>query len=136
MDDAITTEITNSIKALYDLTARVDERVKIIGEKQVNFEHRLETLIENQQGVTTRVSILESKNGQEVKGDISANSRKISDIEKDMVKMTARVDTIASNQKTANNIWLTILDYVTRGGWIIFICWLLYRFGLQTPPLP
>lgn len=54
------TQVSESIKSVFNLTSRIDERVKMIHEKQQEMDKKFSRLIESQGNLNSRVSVLES----------------------------------------------------------------------------
>ena len=54
------TQVSESIKSVFNLTSRIDERVKMIHEKQQEMDKKFSRLIESQGTLNSRVSVLES----------------------------------------------------------------------------
>lgn len=141
--ESITKELTQSIKGLFDLTARIDERMKMIGEKQHNLEEQVDELSEKLNHAISTINVLDAtgtkssvmdKENQRilmlsVDTKISAFATEMKDIEK-RLGMIERSTTNSDNHKKM------FLDFIYKTIWVIFVCYILYKLNLQTPPLP
>lgn len=56
-------EVSGSIKLVFDLTSRIDERVKMLVEQHNESSHRIERLMERHESLTNRIGFLENKIG-------------------------------------------------------------------------
>ncbi len=163
VDDNFRRDLQSEIKLVLEMTARVDERVKLVVEKQSEMTQRLNGFIESHNALLNRVSVIEAKNGNGLhdlknKVDnlierivkIEANSDHINRVENIVNKYSDDVDQIQNEltnvEKRVNKIeesnlgiWSKtkfVLDHVAKGVWVVVVCWVLYKFGLNTPPLP
>lgn len=71
--------LDKAIKSIFDLTSRIDERVKILIEHENEGNNRMEKVIEKMNDLTSRTTILESK-------DLSSVEEKIETMQKDYDK--------------------------------------------------
>jgi hypothetical protein len=82
MEDKFYCEVSDSMKMMYDLTSRIDERVKNLVETYSDLNDRIDKLIERQESITSRISILENKNG--VYKDISVLTADVKELQQGM----------------------------------------------------
>ena len=64
-------KVSESIKLIFDLTSRIDERVKILVEQHNETHQRIEKIHERYEGMMNRIVVLENKNGSELKHAIA-----------------------------------------------------------------
>ena len=76
------TQVSESIKSVFDITSRIDERTKIIMEKQADVDKRLEEAIKHINSISSRVLLLESKDERAIKEMMERHTQKISELEK------------------------------------------------------
>lgn len=142
--------VNESIKSVFDLTSRIDERVKMLVERQGDLEQQLDKAIDNQQQILNRVTVLESRDVTSVvassKTDIhdikqriaimenSGSKQDIEDIKKKIHLLDLRVESI--NMRTANqeSRWAKLFDLVFKLTIMLIGGYLLFRFGWQAPP--
>jgi hypothetical protein len=139
-----------SIKSVFNLTSRIDERVKILVEQQVDLKQQLDKAIDNQQQILNRVTVLESKDVTSAvassKTDIhdikqrvaimesSGSKQDIEDIKQKIHLLDLRLESI--NMRTANqeSRWAKIFDLVFKLTIMLIGGYLLFRLGWQSPP--
>lgn len=160
VNEKLTQEITDAMKALFDLTARIDERVKMLvisNEKIHNLFNSLEDKVgyatEKSALVAEKVAVVELKTTdirsemnmmrsefkEKIKEEIVAIEDDHEAIEKDIEKITQIETRIAFLEKSSNsqeNRWKMVVGYVIQTAWILVVCYLLYKLNLQTPPIP
>jgi uncharacterized phage infection (PIP) family protein YhgE len=85
MEDKFYREVSDSMKLMYDLTSRIDERVKNLVETQSETNDRMDKLMERQEGIMSRLSVLENKNG--VHKDIAKIEEDIKELQKGITSM-------------------------------------------------
>lgn len=153
-------EIRSELKLVYELTARIDERVKLMIEKQQEMTSRLNEFIDAHNLLVSRVSVLESKNGNHiykvdarinelierltfVEVESPINKIKLEEIEEDLISNKDKIEQIKSKinklEDDTNSLWRKIkqmVNLVIQGAWVIAVCYLLYKLGLQAPLVP
>jgi chromosome segregation ATPase len=141
-------EVVSDIKAVLDITSRVDERVKFVQENQIETHDRLNQLSKEITTLMSRVSVLESENGSKAYKEIQELELKVekSDIAKlpdfiDQVnnKLSFLDHRIASLEDAKNGMAEKVKRYfglVVQGAWVIIVCYLLYKLGLSAPLTP
>lgn len=136
-------QTSESIKLIFDLTRRIDEKIGKLIEKQENFSARLSILENNDekldkfislsQELINRVSLIESK------GIMSVSD--ISDLEKDMHEFKERlrtfelkIESIGVKTLQQETRWSQVLDLIFKLTLMLIGGFLLYKLGLQSPP--
>lgn len=143
-------KVNESIKSVFDLTSRIDERVKMLVERQGDLEEQLDKAIDNQQQILSRVLVLESRDAtpiatankaeiHEIKQRVaimesSGSKRDIEDIKQKIHLLDLRVESI--NMRTANqeSRWAKLFDLVFKLTIMLIGGYLLFKFGWQAPP--
>lgn len=137
------------LKKLLDLTTRVDERVKLIVERQQEMHSRLNQFAADHHELTTRVSIIESSSEElssfdnmrqritmlEAHGSASVN-KTLNELEDQVSVVENRVRKLEDHHE---GMWGKINKFsgmLIHGVWIIVVCYLLYKMGINTPPIP
>lgn len=75
-------QVSESIKSVFDITSRIDERVKIIMEKQTDVDRRLQQAMEYINTITSRVIVLESRDERAVKDQVERAANRLIELEK------------------------------------------------------
>lgn len=146
------------MKQLLNVTSRVDERVKSLIENQQEINGRLNRYIDEQSRLASKIAVLEQHGGSKLKDGLDM-------LDDHMVDITHRLGLIeqgfnplhAKEQETIRNELASIKNRLEKvetssnnligsiqkvGGlviqmlWVIITCYLLYKLGLNSPPLP
>lgn len=137
------------LKKLLDLTTRVDERVKLIVERQQEMHSRLNQFAADHHELTTRVSIVESNAEDletldqlrqrvtmlEAHGSEPVN-KQVNELEDEVDIIEDRVKKLEDHHEGMWGKINKLLGLLVHGVWIIVVCYLLYKMGINTPPLP
>ena len=158
-------KLQNEIRLVLEMTARVDERVKLIVEKQSDMTQRLNGFIDSHNTLASRVTVLEAKAGntlQEMKTKMDQMVERVVKLESDplchhLAKLEGvvlksredinslvgvvggidnRVDRVEEGQ---DGIWSKSkygLDLVVKAVWALAIGYLLYKLGWSAPNTP
>lgn len=136
-------QTSESIKLIFDLTSRIDEKIGKLIEKHENVSARLSILENNDnkldkfvnlsQELIYRVALIESK------GVMSISD--ISDLEKDMHEFKERlrtfelkIESIATKTLQHETRWSQIFDLIFKIALMLIGGFLLYKLGLSSPP--
>lgn len=137
------------MKKLLDLTTRVDERVKLIVERQQEMNDRLNKYASDHNELSTRVSIIESDTEAldtldnlrhritmlEAHGP-DALRKAVDELEDQLYIVDERVKKL---QDYHEGLWGKVNKFfgmIIHAIWIIVVCYLLYKMGINTPPIP
>ena len=127
-------QILSSVKSLFDLTSRIDERVKGITKKQEDYEIKLEKLLEFQNKIESRIAVIESQNGQELEKKINELAGKLQDAEKiskdAMHQIELKVEALNIFKVGAENRLNKYFDLVLKILWALVTAYILYKVGL------
>jgi predicted nuclease with TOPRIM domain len=104
---AVKTEFSSSVKLLFELTSRIDERVKILTESNAKLEKRFETFMDMQNLSLQRITALESKNGTEIKRNVEDLNNRMREVEQKLIT----TDIIARGHQ---NRWEKIFEQGTK----------------------
>lgn len=121
-------QVQESIKSIYDLTTRVDERVLALMRKQEELERKLDEQLKSDHDLDTRVANLERVRDERIPElDTVKNGLHRLEIDMQAVKIT---------QGGQEGRWKTIVSFVVQIAWVILAAWLLVKLGLQAPAVP
>ena len=79
--DDFDSEMSKSIKSLFELTTRIDEKVKSFYELSSKVELNYHAFIETKLELLQRITVLESKNGSELKRQMEDLNNKFRNVE-------------------------------------------------------
>jgi chromosome segregation ATPase len=154
-------ELISDIKQVLDISSRLDERAKIIQSNQEEMNQRLNRMIGDMHQLSSRVSVLESKNGgkiHELEDQINdlhikvetmnvvgtsymqkkeaAEKNDFKEMDEQMNKLVMRLSAL----ETVNDSWHSKIKHygglVIQGIWVIIVCYILFKLGINTPPIP
>lgn len=111
MDNELIKEVSKSIRGLYELTTRVDERLKAIEEKQEKLDER-------------------------ISGELHSIENEVKNINKEINALDKRIIIVESLTENQESKWKTVIGYVMYGVFILIICYLLYLLKINPPPIP
>jgi chromosome segregation ATPase len=157
--------IRSELKLVLDMTTRVDERIKLIVERQQEMNNRLNSFMATLNDLGSKVHVLESINFNELSNKQDAlyeriviletggfNSFKeltqmvnaeLKSIKLELLKLTTeetelthRVESIEDRNESWWGKIRKITDMGLHGIWVLIVCYLLMKLGLQTSPIP
>lgn len=128
-DIQLFTQVTESTKSIYELTARVDERVKLVSERQANLDNKLESIVASHNQIVTRVVTLETRDYVELQKEVD----KLTDL---IQAQESRLAILEDNKKGMDWKLGQVADFVIKLVWVVVACYVVYKLGLSTPPIP
>ena len=102
-DNLYDKQVAESIRSLFELTSRIDERAKNMTEAHKRFETKFDAITENQQELLQRVTALESKNGSELK-------KAIEELNERLRRLEVQVQAIEFIAKGSQNKWDKLME--------------------------
>jgi predicted nuclease with TOPRIM domain len=117
-------EVSESIKSVFDLTSRIDERVKLLMKKQDELDRKLDERLQRYVEIDGRVRVLES--GQ---GELNSLWKIVHTLELDLQQV--KIKTTGHENK-----WKTIISFAVQIAWVILAAYLLMKLGIQAPAVP
>jgi uncharacterized protein YdcH (DUF465 family) len=124
--------LTEAIKSILDLTARIDERVLNMTKKQEILEQKLDILFAKQNELDSRVKILESKDNKSIQEEVA-------EIKESLLSLSdynSRLKIVELSFSRQENWWKTILNFAMQLAWVVMAAYVLYKLGLQVPQTP
>jgi archaellum component FlaC len=121
-------QVTDTMGAIKETTARVDERVRTLLERQAKSDANLHEIRNIINGVVSRVTILESRNENEIKIAVEKSRERIFEIEK-------QIQILYLKDSGQDNRWKTVFDVVGKIIWITAAAYILYKLGFNPPPI-
>jgi|SRR5579859_5894674 len=141
-------QVSESIKLLFDLTSRIDERIKTIIEKHNVLEHDLKYVLKELSAIDNRVHDVEARDFANVKKKVEELDKNLANIEnimksldktqKDIDELEKRIRDIEIKMEsvgffkiTTENRWKTAFDVFWKIVIIVSGAFLMYHFGLR-----
>ena len=122
---------SDNIQKLFDLSTRIDERVRIIQTNQVAMEGNIAELVEQYHDVMSRVVVIQSERTQP--GSIP---ERVADIEKQLTDLDKRLAVIEMASKGMESKWNRIASFAIQLVWVVLAAWVLLQLKLQAPAVP
>ncbi len=122
----ILSQASENIQKLFDLSTRIDERVKTILIAQHDMDDRMANLAKNHNELMQKVAVMESKE----------NAMKIHECEKALIAMDKRVSAVEGSSNQGQDRWNRMVTFGIQLVWVIMAAWLLMKFNLQPPAVP
>tara|TARA_Y100000034_G_scaffold135741_1_gene208876 strand:+ start:758 stop:1156 length:399 start_codon:yes stop_codon:yes gene_type:complete len=130
-EDRYIQQVSESIKDLFDLTARVDERVASVAKRQQQMDTRLDTFMDNHTKMAERVVALESKNGEHVIHDVDNLRKDVKTLQTDLSQLQISLATISVHTGTQEARWRMIFDVIMKTLVIVAAAIIVWKFGLS-----
>lgn len=127
----ILTQASENIQKLFDLSIRIDERVKLIQTRQEQIDKRIDDVLENHVEMMKKIAVLESKGGDSV-----VHVGKIKEIEVQITSIDKRLATIESDQGRHTDRWNRIGSFLVQLVWVVLAAYVLTKLKLQPPSIP
>ena len=147
-------QVSESIKDLFELSTRIDERVQAIMKKQDETDNKLESMNESIGKMSSRISVLEAKTPELYKKDIGTlfdrihennihleNLKNKSDtnvpiiqaVEERSHRNTADIQQLKGQTQENEGRWKSAFGFVIQIVWVILAAYLLFKLGIQAP---
>jgi len=125
----ILSQTSESIAKLFDLSTRIDERVKAIQTKQHDLDVRLEGVIKSHQEMMQKIAVLESKDDDHLEDQVDQ-------CKKDLFSLDKRLTAVEADSGRTQDRWNKIFTFVIQLVWVLLAAWLLLKLNLQAPAVP
>lgn len=125
----------NKMETLLDMISRIDERVKLIQEKQNDLEDRFDEAMAVRQEKLQKLAVLEAKVADEealrenihnCQGNCKAS----------FYQMDKRVSSLETDSGRSEDRWNKIFGFIIQLVWVLLAAWLLLKLNLQAPAVP
>jgi len=115
-------QVTESIKLVFDLTSRIDERVKNLVEQLGESQDRIDRVMDKQEAMTTRIAVLENKNGTAIKEEVAEikknlhalQSDEMAEVKKAVHALEVKMAGIEWQSGSHENKWKLAGDFVFK----------------------
>lgn len=121
-------EVSESIKSVFDLTSRIDERVKLIMTKQDKMEGKLDERLQTLHELEGRIALIESAK-KDTEKQLGSLQEVVHTIELDLQAVS--IQSAGHESK-----WKTIISFAVQIAWVILAAYLLLKLGIQAPAVP
>lgn len=122
MPENFDTEVAHSIRSLFELTSRIDERVKSTAETSDRTEHKIEEVVRIQNEMISRISVLEKTANGGNKETIDKLNTTVGDLDK-------RITGLEIGIAKSRTIWDKVTDYIMKILVAIAAAYFMWKFG-------
>lgn len=126
----ILSQTSDNIQKLFDLSTRIDERVKSIQNNQTSLDDRMGAIMQSHNELMQTVAVLKSATHS------TTNAEGISECKKEIVELDKRLSTLEHTSQGLESRWSQIFKFAINIIWLIAGAYLLYKLGLQPPAVP
>jgi hypothetical protein len=120
-------QVSDSIKSIYELTTRVDERQQLLMNKVDGLEKKIDSMMVEYRDFEGRLRVLESKDG---------GTADITSVKDMLHEHDIRLKSLEISTQGQEGRWKGIFSFIVQLIWVITAAFLLYHFGIQAPAIP
>lgn len=132
----ILTQTSENIQKLFDLTTRIDERIKSISVKQQELETQIHDLTESHTEVLQNIAVLESKDISDVIQYKCPYRSNFEGLQKEIAGIDKRLCVVEIASTGNQDRWKKVTDFFIQLIWITLAAWVLYKLNLSPPSVP
>lgn len=132
----ILAQSSENIQKLFDLSTRIDERVKNIQSNQIFTDQKLKDLLDSHHLSMQKIAVLESKDSRFLDGKIMESEKEIDLLDKTVSVLEKRIITLESSTGQNQDRWNRIMNFAIQLVWVVLAAWLLTKLNLQPPAVP
>ncbi len=125
----VLSQTSENIQRLFDLTTRIDERVKMIQATQEETNDKIKEVVHDYNELLARMITIEVNGSKNVQGEVNKYYEQLSNIDK-------RINILEHANKGSENRWNRIFNFVIQLIWVVLASWVLYKLQLSPPNLP
>lgn len=130
MSVQILTQTSENIQKLFELSTRIDERVKSIQSKQDRIDLQINDVINQHIQLMQKIAVLESRNEE------STVDAEILNCEKQIVEIDKRLSRLENEDGKKTEKWKGVVNFIVQLVWIIIAAYILTKLNLQAPAVP
>jgi predicted nuclease with TOPRIM domain len=128
MEEKFYREVNDSLKMVFDITSRIDERMKVLVENNIDLRDKIEKLYDQHVAILNRLVVLENKNSLQVLGDLKTD---INSLESKFENMSGRLIHVEKEVTQNNSKWTNIVDFIFKLGVVVIGGIILWKLGLK-----
>lgn len=126
----ILAQASDNIQKLFDLSTRIDERVKSIQTKQDQLEKQIDNVMNQHMAVLQKIAVLESYRNEADADD------KIKELEKAVTSIDKRLTILEGNDSKNSAHWNRVATFIIQLVWVVIVSYILMKLNLQSPAIP
>ncbi len=121
-------DVNDSLKLVFDITSRIDERMKILIENNNDSKDKIDKLYDHQSSLINRIIILENKNHAQSITDIKTD---LKILDEKVTHLTDRCVHVEREVNQTKNKWASIVDFVFKIGVVVIGSIILWKLGIK-----
>lgn len=119
-------EKNKSIKEIYEVVYRIDERIHHIYKQHTSFKKDIEELSESINDCNNVIAVMKSQHSFE-------NNKKL---EEEIQAFKIKLQLLENSSSIMENKWKAIVSFSLQLIWVILAAFILYKLGIQAPAVP
>lgn len=128
-------QVHESIKGVFEMTARIDERVQLMMKKQDDLDNKINSQMILYNQLSARVSVLESDSSMEIlKSEVGRVQDCANEIKTKLHDVEMKLQNVEGNSGRQEDRWKVFFGFGVQIIWVVLAAYLLYKLGLQAPP--
>lgn len=127
----ILSQASENIQKLFELSTRIDERVKTIHERHHNLDDQIEDIAARQVEMLQKIAVLETHRTNELQ-----RQRHLQDLEVAVTSMDRRLIVVEGDAGQHKDRWNRVATFVIQLVWVVLAAYMLTKFHLQAPAVP
>lgn len=131
LDEKFNDKITESLQSLFELSARIDERIKSLSNKHLENDIKWNKLTETQTKLLERIAILESASTESIKEEIYELKEEIKEINNKLHNLDIAINNLNNVSNNQENRWKVIFDVIVKIAVIVSAALIVYKLGIQ-----
>lgn len=128
MDENFYREVSDSLKLVFDTTSRIDERIKVLIEKNNESKDKIEKLYDQQVTLLNRITILENKNNTQIINDLK---NEVNIIDGRVEHLSDRLVHVEKEVNQSNSKWANIIDFAFKVATIVIGAIIMWKLGIK-----
>lgn len=133
MSVQILTQTSENIQKLFELSTRIDERVKSIQSKQDRIDLQINDVINQYIQLMQKIAVLEVLESRNEESTVDAE---ILNCEKQIVEIDKRLSRLENEDGKKTEKWKGIVNFIVQLVWIVIAAYILTKLNLQAPAVP
>jgi len=121
-------ELNESLKMVFDITSRIDERTKILIENNNEAKEKIEKLHEQQTELLNRITVLENRNNMQLINDLN---NEVNIIDSKVEHLSERCLHLEKDFNQTANKWASIVDFIFKVGVVVIGSIILWKLGIK-----
>lgn len=122
--DKMFLKLSENLQELFDLSTRLDERVKLIQKKEEQIDERINELFHKNIELVEKIALLEP-----IQPTVSSQSSNITALER-------RISKLEDQHGAHSERWKNLANFFIQLIWVILAAYLLTQLNLQSPNVP